>query len=105
MRIRDRLLHVRKIAVYGQIASFLLMAAALAGWSATDLDVCMYVACVGLVGFFGSLVLDRYGVRCPRCRQNIGKRTQHFGETTVLLLRPVRFCLFCGVSLDAPYRP
>lgn len=105
MKIRDRLGRIKTIAMYGQIASWLLIAAALVAWSATDRDAWAYLAFVALAGFLGSLALGKHGVRCPRCRQNIGSLTQYFGEKKVLLLRPVGFCLFCGVSLDEPHRP
>jgi hypothetical protein len=105
MRIRDRLGRIKRIAVYGHIASFLLVAAAAFAWFVTAHDACLYLGFFAMACLVGSVALGKHGARCPRCRHNLGSLTQYFGEKPVLLLRPVRFCLFCGVSLDEPHRP
>lgn len=105
MKIRDRLARIKNIAVYGNIASSLLVVAAMFAWAATARDAFMYLVFFALACLLGSVALGKHGARCPRCRHNLGSLTQYFGEKKVLMWRPVGFCLFCGVSLDEPHNP
>jgi hypothetical protein len=105
MRIRDRLARIKSIALRAQLATYVLFVAALFAWGVTEWDPCLYVAFVALAGLLGSVLFGKHGARCPRCRGNVGSRTQYFGEKTSRWFRRIDFCLFCGVSLDEPDTP
>jgi hypothetical protein len=58
------------------------------------------LAIAGFVGFMGGTLYLLWGIRCPNCRGSLGMVTAYQSGPFAISNR-VRFCPFCGVSLDA----
>jgi|SRR5437016_1552392 len=54
---------------------------------------------LAMVPFMGALLYILYGMRCPRCRGWIASIIA-YGGSPFSVSRKLRFCPFCGVSLD-----
>ena len=53
------------------------------------------VLTIGLAGFLVAIVYSNVANRCPLCRGPLGSLMFNYG-----ISRRVRFCPFCGVSMD-----
>jgi hypothetical protein len=61
-----------------------------------------YLPFIGLFGFMGAIVSFMF-IRCPRCRARLGQTIAM--QTAMRFTRwspQVKYCPFCGVSLDEP---
>jgi hypothetical protein len=59
-----------------------------------------YVPIIGVFGFMGAIVSFMF-IRCPKCRTRIGQ-TIAMPAAMRLFGPQVKFCPYCGVSLDDP---
>ena len=55
---------------------------------------------LGLIPVVAGILLIAFGIRCPRCRTNFGVAAA--GQLSVSESGGMKFCPFCGVSLDEP---
>jgi hypothetical protein len=64
-----------------------------------------YLPFLGVFGFMGAIVSFLF-IRCPKCRARLGQTIAI--QTTMRFSRwspEVKYCPFCGVSLDEPMPP
>jgi hypothetical protein len=62
------------------------------------------VVAIGALTFGGGL-LYAMRLRCPRCGTRLGQFVLLISSGYRSLIDPVRFCPYCGTSIDAPYDP
>ena len=59
-----------------------------------------YVALVGFAVAMGAITFLELGLSCPQCRGRIGCAVNYPGRPLSVSSK-IRFCPFCGVSLDS----
>jgi hypothetical protein len=62
-----------------------------------------YLPIIGVFGFIGAILLFLF-IRCPRCRARLGQ-TIAVPAAFRLSGPQVKYCPYCGVSLDEPLEP
>jgi hypothetical protein len=98
MTIRSRLEAIRRNTMIVSMVAWLLFAG---GMAATAVDSrFLVVVILAFFAFMGAVLFSLFGIRCPKCRGALGYALQWppkwFG-----ISEKIRFCLFCGVELDA----
>ena len=86
------------IAVFSGMAIFtisLFMSSAYA--------VMSYMALIGFATAMGAITFLEFGLSCPHCRARIGCALNYPGRPLAVSSK-IRFCPFCGVSLDSGIR-
>ena len=63
-----------------------------------------YVALVGFATAMGAITFLEFGLSCPKCRARIGCAVNYPGRPLAVSSK-IRFCPFCGVSLDSCLKP
>lgn len=99
MTIRDRL--NRRIYPVSMIA---MASAFVFGWSVTAMrsaPAWEIGALISLLALIACHLFVRFGVRCPRCTKAIGYLVYLAYGGYSKLSKHLRFCPFCGTSLEA----
>jgi hypothetical protein len=96
MTIRE---HVRKCLLWGIIAAFssalaVILETALNGNPGSPLFI------VGFIPFIGAILFMNFGIRCPKCRGNLGITIVHYFPLFGWSKHQIGFCPFCGTSID-----
>ncbi|HSV21782.1 MAG TPA: hypothetical protein VLJ17_01995 [Xanthobacteraceae bacterium] len=55
---------------------------------------------VGFAIFIGAILFMNFGIRCPKCRGNLGMTIGHAFMTFGASKHRIGFCPFCGTSID-----
>ena len=63
-------------------------------------NVMFYVAFIGVAIAMAAITFLEFGLRCPHCRGCIGYAVNYPGSPLAISSK-IRFCPFCGVSLDS----
>ena len=99
MTIRESLGQKRRRAAIAAFGGFAVFAASLV---LSDLRTGPSpVVWLGLVLLGSAILYQLFAIRCPRCAGNLGKPLSYVGGPFKVSPK-VRFCLYCGVELDAP---
>lgn len=97
--IRDRLNRKRRHLI---LWMFLALFCSIAGMIASEL-ISQWFLVLGLGSFAVSMfiiLLFYLGIRCPKCEGNIGYALTWPPTWNMSVSKKIRFCPFCGVSLD-----
>jgi hypothetical protein len=97
MNIRDYLNRKVVPAYVGLIICFVLFGAS--GFVAAELRL-FFLPLIPFAGFGAILTYLYFGVRCPNCRNSISYLSYLPKGGAFRLSKNLRFCPFCGVSLD-----
>ena len=98
MKIREIINTQKRRAV---LAMFLGMAAfAVCLVISAVYKVMFSVAFIGFAIAMGAITFLEFGLRCPHCRGRIGYALNYPGNPLAISSK-IRFCPFCGVSLDS----
>jgi hypothetical protein len=54
---------------------------------------------IGFAVFFVSMFYAFWGIRCPRCRGNLGYIVMYF-SSPFSISKKIKYCPFCGIDLD-----
>ncbi len=98
MTIRKQLGKKRCVAMVAAVGCWVTFMTALISarqWPALGLPV----ATATFLGFIGGVLYLLHGQRCPNCQNNLGYTLQS-SPMFWTISDKLRFCPFCGVSLD-----
>jgi hypothetical protein len=99
MTIRERL-NRRIVPTYVvMLACFVLFVAG--GLGATAFPLLIGLVFVSFAGFGACTLFLHFGVRCPKCHERIAGLVFLPRGGYFRLSKAVRFCPFCGVSMDS----
>jgi hypothetical protein len=62
------------------------------------------IALFGFAVALGGITFMEFGLSCPECRSRIGYAVNYPGSPLAVSSK-IRFCPFCGVSLDSRHKP
>ncbi len=99
MRIRDYLNRRIIPAFVVMLASFISFGAA--GFVISAFPGLPFLPIVPFIGLGACILYLHYGVRCPKCRNRLAGLVYLPRGGYFRLSHALRFCPFCGVSLDA----
>src|SRR5262245_49507760 len=98
MTTRERLKKTESRGIVFACAGFLICAGAAIAYN-TYREFSMALGFVGFALFGGSIIYMNFTARCVHCQQRIGIFLR--GKDDEILARPqMRFCPYCGKSLD-----
>ncbi len=93
--MRDELNKKKRIASLSAIGAFALMfASAIIVPSAS-----VYIILIGFPVFMFAIFYAHFGIKCPKCRGNIGILVMHLGSPFTSS-KNIKYCPFCGVNID-----
>lgn len=101
MTTRERLNRVRRRSFLVAIPGFIIFAAS--GAASQSHPAFTGGIFLGFALFGGSIVYTLFAGRCVHCRRRLGQIFSQSGGGPMLRISPdLKFCPYCGVSLDEP---
>jgi hypothetical protein len=98
MKIREIINTQKRKAVIAMVLGMAAFAVSLV--ISVVYKVMFSVAFVGFAIAMGAITFLEFGLRCPHCRGRIGYAVNYPGSPLAISSK-IRFCPFCGVSLDS----
>ncbi len=98
MNIRAMINTQKRKAVIAMSSGMALFAISLI--ISTVYTIMFSVALIGFAIAMGAITFLEFGISCPECRGRIGCAVNYPGSPLAISSK-IRFCPFCGVSLDS----
>ncbi len=98
MKIREIINTQKRKAVIAMVSGMAVFLVSLI--ISPDYTVMSYVALAGFAVAMGAITFLELGLSCPQCRGRIGCAVNYPGRPLAVSSK-IRFCPFCGVSLDS----
>jgi hypothetical protein len=99
--IRQRLSRKRQRLYFGTVIG---VPCFIVGLALFAVNLNLWFLALGLTGFASMILLSvvyMFRVRCPACGSNLGYAVSWPATLTLSISEKIKFCQFCGVSLDA----
>jgi len=98
MNIREMINSQKRKAVIAMSSGMAVFAVSLI--ISTAYTIMFSVALIGFAISMGAITFLEFGISCPQCRGRIGCAINYPGSPLDISSK-IRFCPFCGVSLDS----
>ena len=98
MNIRETINTQKRKAVFAMSSGMALFAVSLI--ISSVYTIMFSVALIGFAVVMGAITFLEFGISCPQCQGRIGCAVNYPGSPLTVSLK-IRFCPFCGVSLDS----
>ena len=93
--MRDGLNKKKRIVSLSSIGAFILMFASLIIVPSYSI----YIILIGFPVFMFTIFYAHYGIKCSKCKGNIGILVMHLGSPFTSS-KNIKYCPFCGVNID-----
>ena len=102
MNVREMINTQKRKAVIAMSSGMVVFAISLI--ISTVYTIMFSVALIGFAIAMGAITFLEFGISCPECRGRIGCAVNYPGSPLAVSSK-IRFCPFCGVSLESRHKP